>query len=76
MQDHEFKIPILALAPEEAAIASGRTRTRIFEAINSGELQARKDGKAVIIEVPELQRWIRTFPIRPMRHGRASGEAA
>jgi hypothetical protein len=64
MDDHDFKIPILALAPDEAAIASGRTRTRIFEAINSGELTARKDGKAVIVELPELQRWIRSFPIR------------
>ena len=46
---------------EGAAVASGRTRTRIFGAIKSGELQAHKDGKATIIFDDELRRWMRTF---------------
>lgn len=55
-------IPI-AYQPAQAAIASGRTRTRIFGAIKSGELKARKDGKATVIEHEELMRWVRSFPV-------------
>jgi hypothetical protein len=55
-------IPI-AYPPAQAAMVSGRTRTRIFGAIKSGELQARKDGKATLIEHDELTRWIRSFPV-------------
>jgi hypothetical protein len=52
----------IAYPPAQAAIASGRTRTRIFGAIKSGELTARKDGKATIIEHDELMRWVRSLP--------------
>jgi hypothetical protein len=78
MQDRDYNIPILALSPDDAAVASGRTRTRIFEAINAGELQARKDGKAVIIGMPELMRWVKTFPLREPnpRHKPESEKAA
>jgi hypothetical protein len=53
----------LAYPPTAAAVASGRTRTRIFGAIRSGELKARKDGKATIIEHDELMRWVRSLPV-------------
>lgn len=59
----EVCAPPLAYPPALAAVASGRTRTRIFGAIKSGELVARKDGKATLIEHDELMRWIRAFPI-------------
>lgn len=62
MADGRRPIPI-AYPPAQAAIASGRTRTRIFGAIKSGELKARKDGKATIIEHDELIRWVRSLPI-------------
>jgi hypothetical protein len=52
----------IAYPPALAAIASGRTRTRIFGAIKSGELNAKKDGKATIIEHEELMRWVRSLP--------------
>lgn len=55
-------VPI-AYPPAVAAVASGRTRTRIFGAIRSGELMARKDGKATIIEHDELMRWVKTLPV-------------
>lgn len=63
-------IPI-AYPPAQAAIASGRTRTRIFGAIKSGELIARKDGKATLIEHDELMRWVRSLPV--IEPGRAAG---
>jgi hypothetical protein len=60
----EFAPPIpIAYPPALAAIAVGRTRTRIFAAIKSGELQARKDGKATLLEHDELTRWVRSLPI-------------
>lgn len=61
---NEAPLPRLAYSPDEAAVVSGRTRSRIYEAINDGELTARKDGKAVIIEADELLRWIRSMPVR------------
>jgi hypothetical protein len=74
MDNPEAVLPRIAVTPDEAAISTGRTRTRIFEALRSGELAGRKDGKAVVIEFEELQRWVRSFPIRattsaePKRH--------
>jgi hypothetical protein len=54
----------LAYPVEEAGTAAGVSRTRIFEAIRKNELTARKAGKATIIEVGELQRWVRSLPTR------------
>ena len=52
----------IAYTPEQAALAVGRSRSRIFKAIKDGELTARKDGKATILEDGELRRWVRTLP--------------
>ncbi|MDH2402024.1 helix-turn-helix domain-containing protein [Bradyrhizobium sp. SSUT18] len=52
----------LAYTPEEAAAATGRSRTRIYKAVRDKELTARKDGKATIFEASELRRWLRTLP--------------
>jgi excisionase family DNA binding protein len=52
----------ISYTPVEAAAATGRTRTRIYLAIKSGELTARKDGRATLIEAAELTRWLRSFP--------------
>lgn len=54
----------IAYSPEDAAIVTARSRTRIYGAIKSGELLARKDGKATIIERAELERWIPHSPPR------------
>ena len=64
----EAKLARIAVTPDEAAIVTGRTRTRIFEALKNGEIIGRKDGKAVVIEVAELERWVRSFPIRARDH--------
>jgi hypothetical protein len=56
--------PRLAVTPELGAEMVGRTRTRIFSAIKDNELTARKDGKATLIEVDELRRWVRSLPTR------------
>jgi len=54
----------LALPIEHAPQAAGVARTRIFQAIASNELTARKAGKATIIELTELRRWIQSLPTR------------
>jgi hypothetical protein len=59
----DVRPPQIAYPPAQAAIVSGRTRTRIFGAIKSGELIARKDGKATIILHDELVRWVRSLPV-------------
>ena len=58
------QITRIAMKPDEAAEATGFSRTRIFNAIRDGEMIARKDGKATIIEVAEIVRWVRSLPVR------------
>jgi hypothetical protein len=60
---------LIALEPvsvrvEAVPMATGLSRTRIFRAIANNELQARKDGKATIVEVSELRRFIHSLPTR------------
>jgi hypothetical protein len=52
-------------------MATGVSRTRIFEAIRKGNLLARGDGKATIIEIAELSRWVSSLPAK---RGRLSAE--
>jgi hypothetical protein len=56
------QIPRISLTPDEAAQSTGFSRTRIFQAIRDQKLLARGDGKATIIEVEELARWVRSLP--------------
>lgn len=57
-------IPRISLTPDEAAASTGFSRTRIFSAIRDGKLIARGDGKATVIEVDELTRWVRSMPAK------------
>lgn len=52
----------IAYTPEQAAVVTGRSRSRIFKAIKDEELTARKDGKATLLEADELRRWVRALP--------------
>jgi hypothetical protein len=55
-------IECIAYSPQGAALATGRSRTRIFKAIKDKELVARKDGRATLLEADELRRWVRSLP--------------
>jgi excisionase family DNA binding protein len=57
-------LPRFSLTPDETAESTGFSRTRIFQAIRDGELTARKDGKATVIETDEILRWLRSLPTR------------
>ena len=60
-------LPRVSLTPDDAAVAAGVSRTRIFEAIRKGKLIARGDGKATIIEVHELVKWVASLPVKGPR---------
>jgi hypothetical protein len=62
------QIPRISLTPDEAAVSTGFSRTRIFKAIRDNRLIARGDGKATIIEVEELARWVRSLPAKGRSH--------
>lgn len=61
--DERIGIGRISYTPIEAALATGRSRSRIFKAVKGKELVARKDGRATLIEDDELRRWVRSFPI-------------
>ena len=54
----------ISVTPTRAAGCTGLSRTRVFNAIRAGELTARKDGKATVIEISELFRWVKSLPTR------------
>jgi excisionase family DNA binding protein len=60
----------IAYSPRAAALATDRSRSRIYLAIKDGELVARKDGRKTLIEATELQRWVNSMP--PMTSAAAS----
>ena len=57
-------VPRISLTPDEAALSTGFSRTKIFEAIRAGKLVARAEGKSTIIEMAELSRWVSSLPKR------------
>lgn len=48
----------LAVGPEEAARASGTTRSAIYEAIARGDLESFKAGKRRLILIKSLEAWL------------------
>jgi excisionase family DNA binding protein len=48
----------LAVRPDEAARILGMGRTKFEEILRRGEIPFIKDGRAVIIAVAELNRWL------------------
>jgi len=69
-------LPRFSLTPDEAAKSTGFSKTRIFQAIRNGELTARKDGKATVIETQEVLRWLRSLPTRGRRSAMAESGAS
>jgi hypothetical protein len=53
----------IAVSIEASPRIVGVSRTRIFEAIRNSEISARKAGRSTIIEIDELQRWVKSLPI-------------
>jgi excisionase family DNA binding protein len=53
---------ILLCTIKEACKRTGLGRSRIYQAIGSGELRARKSGARTLIEINEIRRWIASLP--------------
>jgi excisionase family DNA binding protein len=53
----------LAYSIVEACEVAGVGRTSIYEAINSGELIARKNGRRTVILCDDLRRWLQSLPV-------------
>lgn len=70
-----IQFPRISMTPDEAAETTGFSRTRIFNAIRDGELTARKDGKATVVETTEIIRWVRAMPARGRAPNTASAAA-
>jgi hypothetical protein len=52
----------IAYPIEEAAAVAGVARTRMFEAVRTKKITARKAGRATIIEHDELVAYVRSLP--------------
>jgi hypothetical protein len=55
---------LIACSIEDAPQLVGVSRTRIFGAIRKKELVARKAGRATIIEIGELKKWVNSLPTK------------
>jgi excisionase family DNA binding protein len=53
----------LTVTIKDACRRSGLSRTRIYEAIGSGELQAIKCGRRTLIKFQDLEGWIDSWPL-------------
>jgi excisionase family DNA binding protein len=58
----ENTAPPLALTVNEACRLARVGRTQLYEAINSGELRAKKRGAKTLILPAELSRWLENLP--------------
>ncbi len=61
----------MAFSIAEAAEAASVGRTKIYEALNTGALKARKQGRRTIILAGDLSGWLESLPDyhRPSRNG-------
>ena len=58
-------LPVLSVGIEDAPkILGGVSRTRIFQAVQNNEITIRKNGRSSIVEVAELERWLKTLPTK------------
>ncbi len=51
----------LAVSPAEAARLIGIGRTKLYEALSSGDLRSFRFGRRRLIRVSELEAWINSF---------------
>ena len=59
----------LSFSIEEASATTGIGRTKLYEAINSGALRARKLGKRTIILKEDLDSFLAELASYPVRQG-------
>ena len=65
IEEHEG---VLACTVKEACRRTGLGHTRIYQAIQTGELRAMKCGQRTLIEMDGIRRWIASLPTVGRRH--------
>jgi len=60
----QFQDEKIGYSPDEAVAASGCGRTKLFEAIKTGKLRARKWGRRTIITAEDLKAFLDSLPER------------
>jgi excisionase family DNA binding protein len=55
-------VPTIAYSIRNAVAASGISRSKIYELISKGKLDARKDGRKTLILASSLDEYIHTLP--------------
>ena len=58
----------LALSVDEAARHADSCRDKIYAAINTGKLRARKDGRRTVILAADLEAYLNNLPILEPKH--------
>jgi hypothetical protein len=62
--DRDSSLPRLAVPIEDAPTVTGANRARIFQAVRDGKLTIIKAGRSSLVEIAELQRWLRSLPTK------------
>jgi hypothetical protein len=67
----------LCYAPDEIPHATGGaiSRTRVYQALRSGLLRAKRDGRRTIITADELRRYIAALPDREQRKNKGAASS-
>lgn len=60
------------LTIREFSLRYGRSRSRTYELIRSGELPAVKEGRSTLIPVEGAEAWVRSLPPMPVLDTRTS----
>jgi excisionase family DNA binding protein len=55
-------VPAVAYTIRTAVAASGISRSRIYELISHGKLEARKDGRKTLVVASSLDAYLRALP--------------
>ena len=71
-RDKRDDLPVLAISPDDFPHVFGIPRTKVFEAMRTGKLAAKKDGKRTLITIEEGQRYIDSLPNREIKRGRSA----
>ena len=71
---NDVEITKICYAPNQIPVVTGGaiSRTRVYAALRSGALKAKRDGKRIIIPADELRRYIAALPDREQRKNKGA----
>ena len=72
MPSQDELIAPISFSIKGAVAASGLSRSRIFELIRDGKLEARKDGAKTLVDAGSLRACVKSLPRATPKHERAA----